>query len=75
MGDTKSAKEARDALIDELKAAFTEYIDAEISRVEGSIDLLEAILKAHNTPTSASKTVIDEITVLAETDFSKFLSG
>jgi hypothetical protein len=73
--DTKSLKTVRDARIDELKAAFTSYVDKEIARQEKVVELLEQILEAHGTSTAATKTVIDEISVLAETKLSKFLTG
>lgn len=75
LADTSKNKELRDARLDALKEAFDEYIDKEIERQENVVDLLEKILEGHNTPTSSSKTVIDDISILAEREFSKFLTG
>lgn len=75
MADTAKRKELRDAKLDELLDAFNTYIDKEIDRQEAVADLLERILEGHNTPTALSKTVIDDISVLAEREFNNFLTG
>lgn len=75
MPSTSSLKEARDAQLDSLKEAFESYIEAEISRQEGIVSLLEGILEGRNTPTAVNKTVIDEITAVSELELSKYLAG
>jgi len=75
MADTAKLKEVRDAQLDALLEAFTDYIDKQIKRKENDVELLENILKGHNTPTAVSASVIDTVTVLAERDLSKFLAG
>lgn len=68
-------KAERDTQLDQLKLAFDEWVDRRIERYEKEADFLRRILEERGATDRVQNDVINELTVIAETDLNRFLTG
>ena len=68
-------KAERDAQLDQLKATFDEWVNRRIKREEDQVAFLKNVLEERGATDRIQNDVLNKLTVVAETDLNKLLTG
>ena len=68
-------KAERDAQLDELKKTFDEWVDRRIKREKAQAAFLKNVLDDRGATDRIQNDVLNKLTVVAETDLNKLLTG
>ena len=69
------SKTERDAGLDNLKTTFDEWVDRRIKREEAQVKFLKNVLEERGATDRIQNDVLNKLTVVAETDLNKLLTG
>lgn len=68
-------KAERDANLDALKTTFDEWVDRRIKREEEKVKFLKNVLDSRGATERIQNDVLNKLTVVAETDLNRLLTG
>lgn len=68
-------KATRDTQLDQLKTTFDEWVDRRIKREEAQVKFLKNVLESRGATERIQNDVLNKLTVVAETDLNRLLTG